>query len=377
MEISDSQGANEHAEVEVLFARRLIEWQRRCGRHGLPWQGGRDPYRIWLSEIMLQQTQVTTVLGYYGRFLQAFPDVQALARAHEDEVMALWSGLGYYSRARNLHRCAQDIVAHHGGCFPRSAAELQQLPGIGPSTAAAIAAFAFGERVSILDANVQRVLCRVLGMADDLSQVAALRRLAGRAAALLPAAPVCPADMQAYTQGLMDLGAMICTPRNPVCTQCPMESCCVAHALHCETAYPVRSRRLRRTAETWWLLVAESAAGIWLEKRPSTGIWAGLYCVPVFAAEQDAREYAKAQWGVTVEGALEAFPSFRHVLTHKDLYLQPLCLQVDASAASGTSDAERQAGWRSDWQSLGLPAPVRKWLQEREHPVLWTESRKD
>src|SRR6201985_1247873 len=187
------------------FAERVIAWQRSHGRAGLPWQLTRDPYRVWLSEIMLQQTQVTTVLGYYERFLQRFPTVAALAAAPSEDVLALWSGLGYYARARNLHRCAQAVVAQHGGAFPRSAAQLATLPGIGRSTASAIAAFCFGERVAILDGNVKRVLTRVLGFAGDLASSAQERALWDRATALLPPEGQ-RADIARYTQGVMDLG---------------------------------------------------------------------------------------------------------------------------------------------------------------------------
>ena len=200
------------------FASRVVRWQASHGRSSLPWQDTRDPYRVWLSEIMLQQTQVATVLGYYARFLDRFPDVRALAAAPQDEVLGLWSGLGYYSRARNLHRCAQDVVALHGGEFPRSAELLQTLPGIGRSTAAAIASFCFGERVAILDGNVKRVLTRVLGFGEDLASAANERRLWDQAQALVPERGE---DMPAYTQGMMDLGATVCTPRKPRCLFCP------------------------------------------------------------------------------------------------------------------------------------------------------------
>ncbi|MEY2684706.1 MAG: A/G-specific adenine glycosylase, partial [Pseudomonadota bacterium] len=209
-----------------VFFERLVDWQRQHGRHGLPWQGSRDPYRVWLSEVMLQQTQVTTVLDYYPRFLARFPSVQALAAAPFDEVLALWSGLGYYSRARNLHRCAQAVVAQ-GGVFPGSAAGLQALPGIGPSTAAAIAAFCWGERVSILDGNVKRVLSRLLGFAGDMADARQVQVLWGHAQALVPD-QVTPGEMVAYTQGLMDLGASLCARRQPQCLLCPAQAICVA-----------------------------------------------------------------------------------------------------------------------------------------------------
>ena len=192
------------------FASLVIRWQRQHGRHGLPWQGTRDPYRVWLSEVMLQQTQVSTVLAYYARFLQRFATVAALAAAPLDDVFALWSGLGYYSRARNLHRCAQAVVADHGGEFPRTSQALALLPGIGRSTAAAIAVFSFGERVAILDGNVKRVLSRSIGFEDDLATAPAVAKLWAAAEALLP-----QREVDIYTQGLMDLGATLCTNRRP------------------------------------------------------------------------------------------------------------------------------------------------------------------
>ena len=213
--------------VSAGFAPALVQWQRRDGRHGLPWQGTRDPYRVWLSEIMLQQTQVSTVLGYYPRFLDRFPDVHALAAASEDEVMSMWSGLGYYSRARNLHRCARTVVSEHGGSFPATSSVLATLPGIGDSTAAAIAAFCHGERVSIADGNVRRVLSRLLAFEGDLSQARAQRELWQLAQSLLPEHPSAD-DMVAYTQGLMDLGAGVCTLRQPACERCPVAGLCEA-----------------------------------------------------------------------------------------------------------------------------------------------------
>ena len=210
-----------------LIATQVVQWQAVHGRNYLPWQQTRDPYRVWLSEIMLQQTQVTTVLGYYERFLQAFPDVASLAAAPEDDVMALWSGLGYYSRARNLHKCAKAVMAEHGGAFPRSAEVLATLPGIGRSTAAAIASFCFGERAAILDANVKRVLTRVLAFGEDLSSSRNEKVLWAMAEDLLPTHDL-QHSMPRYTQGLMDLGATICLPRNPSCLVCPLQADCRA-----------------------------------------------------------------------------------------------------------------------------------------------------
>lgn len=333
------------------LAGRVVRWQRSHGRSTLPWQNTRDPYRVWLSEVMLQQTQVQTVLPYYARFLERFPDVAALAAADLDDVLSLWSGLGYYSRARNLHRCAQAVMQEHGGQFPPSAEALATLPGIGRSTAAAIASFCWGERVAILDGNVKRVLARVLAFGGDLAQASAERALWERATQLLPADG---ADMPAYTQGLMDLGATVCLARQPSCLLCPLEASCAGRQQQDPTRYPVKTRKLRRTAQSLWLLRAQSADGsVWLEKRPTPGVWAGLYCLPLF--------HSRDELAASVPGsaALDDAPAFLHVLTHKDLHLHPVAARLPRRPLRG-----REGAWFSaaEWPALGLPAPVRKLL---------------
>ncbi len=337
------------------FAARVVRWQKAHGRSNLPWQKAHDPYRVWLSEIMLQQTQVSTVLDYYPRFLQRFPTVAALAAASQDDVLAQWSGLGYYSRARNLHRCAQAVVAEHGGHFPQSAAQLQTLAGIGRSTAAAIAAFCFGERVAILDANVRRVLSRVLAFGQDLGLATNQAQLWSSATELLPRSRL-QESMPAYTQGVMDLGAMLCTPKRPKCPACPVRELCQAHAKQDVEAYPVKARKIKRSAQSIWLLWAHRADGsVWLARRPQTGVWAGLYCLPDFATEAAARDALplKAQ-----DGAI-AMPAFVHVLTHRDLHLHPLRVPLslpNSPLGDGAWYAPEAA------LQLGLPAPVRKLL---------------
>ncbi|MCC2677134.1 MAG: mutY [Ramlibacter sp.] len=337
------------------FAGRVVRWQRTHGRNTLPWQNTRDPYRVWLSEIMLQQTQVAAVLGYYDRFLERFPDVTALAAARLDDVLALWSGLGYYSRARNLHACARQVVEQHGGSFPRTAAVLQTLPGIGPSTAAAISSFCFAERAAILDGNVKRVLTRVLAFGEDLSAGANERALWDHARALLPARDL-QENMPRYTQGLMDLGATVCLPRNPSCLICPVQPQCAAASQGNPESYPVKTRKLKRSAESLWLLHAQGGDGsVWLQKRPTPGVWAGLYCLPVFGS-RDALEEALP--GPARRQLREVEP-FVHVLTHKDLHLHP----VQAELPVGWSAGEGAWFGAGDWQRLGLPAPVRKFLE--------------
>ncbi|HSV34095.1 MAG TPA: A/G-specific adenine glycosylase [Ramlibacter sp.] len=340
----------------TAFADRVVRWQKDHGRNSLPWQNTRDPYRVWLSEIMLQQTQVSTVLDYYARFLARFPDVAALAAAEQDEVLGLWSGLGYYSRARNLHRCAQDVVALHGGDFPRTAAILQTLPGIGRSTAAAIASFCFGERVAILDGNVKRVLTRVLAFDADLASATHERELWARAEALLPRRALQDA-MPRYTQGLMDLGATVCLARNPSCLLCPARELCEARREGAPENYPVKTRKLKRTSQSLWMLRAQTRQGqVWLEKRPSTGIWAGLYCLPVF----ESHEALQSALPQALRGELRDENAFLHVLTHKDLHLHPVALRCGDIELPG-----RQGGWFSgdEWTRLGLPAPVRRLLE--------------
>jgi len=347
--------------VPLTFAPRLIAWQRQHGRSGLPWQHTHDPYRVWLSEVMLQQTQVSTVLVYYPRFLERFPDVQALSSASADEVMALWSGLGYYSRARNLHRCAQVVVSEHGGVFPGSAAVLQTLPGIGASTAAAIAAFCHGERVSIVDGNVKRVLSRLLAFEGDLAQLGQQRMLGHLAQALLPRQPS-HADMSAYTQGLMDLGATLCTRTRPACERCPVQTLCRAHAADEVARFPVKTRTLKRRHESWWLLLLrqtgpDGLTRLWLERRPVPGIWAGLFCPPVFESEAAL----VASLPLAVQAELQALQPVAHSLTHRELRLHPVL--IEAGEAPPPQGSRGQWVQASALQAHGLPAPVRLMLQ--------------
>jgi A/G-specific adenine glycosylase len=351
------------AAAEAGFAERVIVWQQAEGRHDLPWQRTRDPYRVWLSEIMLQQTQVATVLGYYARFLERFPDVRALAAAPLDDVLAAWSGLGYYSRARHLHRCAQVVAQQHGGHFPPSAEVLATLPGIGRSTAAAIAAFCFDERVAILDGNVKRVLGRVLAFDGDLARPAAERALWDEATRLLPEAGIAP-----YTQGLMDLGATVCTRSAPACGACPVRPLCRAADAGEPTRYPVKTRALRRgRRETLWVSLAWRDR-LWLVQRPATGIWAGLWSLPEFTGEAEWLA-ASAGW----PGDTRWLPSFTHVLTHLDWRLHPLqhrlpdgLSEAEAVRLAASLPSDEPGRWwpRDALPGAGLPAALRKLLPE-------------
>lgn len=302
---------------------------------------------------MLQQTQVSTVLDYYPRFLARFPTVASLAAAPLDDVLGMWSGLGYYSRARNLHRCAQAVVAEHGGVFPGQSGVLQTLPGIGRSTAAAIAAFCFDERISILDGNVKRVLTRLLGFADDLAQAKHERQLWVRADSLVPAREAA-ATMPRYTQALMDLGATVCTPRQPACARCPVAGMCQARAEGRPEAYPVKTRKLKRSSASHWLLWCVRADGaVWLQRRPAQGIWAGLHSFPVF----DSLSALLAVLPGVPEAALQGLPAFKHVLTHRDMHLHPMVCRAPIDP-----DTEGQWVAANNWPALGMPAPVRKLL---------------
>jgi A/G-specific adenine glycosylase len=343
------------------FAPALIAWQKTHGRHDLPWQNTRDPYKVWLSEIMLQQTQVVTVKDYFARFLAAHPTVSSLAAASLDDVLALWSGLGYYSRARNMHRCAQDVVALHGGKFPQTAEALQTLPGIGPSTAAAVASLCFSERVAILDGNVKRVLTRLLGFDADLAKSVNEKALWQLATQVLPQDGK-PDDlwtaMPHYTQGVMDLGATLCTTRNPNCLLCPVEKLCAARKAGNPEAFPVKTKTLKRTSQSLWLLWATlSDSSVFLEQRPTPGVWAGLYCLPVF----ESYEALTAALPASAISELVDGEVFKHVLTHKDLHIHPVRLTL---AANKKLKVTGQWFAADEWLKLGLPAPVRKLLSE-------------
>ena len=350
------------------FAETLVVWQKKHGRNHLPWQNTQDPYRVWLSEIMLQQTQVSTVLDYYAKFLQHFPTVADLAAASQDQVMGLWSGLGYYSRARNLHQCAKDVMTKFDGAFPRTAQELMSLPGIGRSTAAAVASFCFSERVAIMDGNVKRVLTRVWAYDADLSLSKNEKVLWQMAEDVLPTKQIQTA-MPRYSQALMDLGATICLPRKPLCHACPVRAECQAHDLGEPEKFPVKTRKLKRTSEVLWLLLAQNQKGqVWLEKRPESGIWASLYSVPVFASE---RALLEAVFGSaepqSPKHLWETLPTFKHVLTHKDLHCHVIKVKLRKSPsaiASPSANENASGAWwsKEDWQVLGLPTPVRHLL---------------
>lgn len=345
VEAADSVGAA-RAAAQQSRLKSLLPWWDRHGRKDLPWQRDPTPYRVWVSEIMLQQTQVATVELYYDRFLRDFPDVVTLADAPVDAVLHAWSGLGYYSRARNLHRAAQRVREDFAGVVPSRFEELVTLPGIGRSTAGAILALATGQRYPILDGNVKRVLSRVYRIADAASAPATLRRLWQLADANTPAERTAH-----YTQAIMDLGATVCTRRKPACTSCPLAGACEAHAAGIAEELPApKARRVRPLRATVALLVRDGEGRVLLEKRPDRGIWGGLWGLPEVTAADEVRGWCLARFGRAPERE-RALPVLRHGFTHFDLDITP----VEVRIAPLTSLME-EGRWL--WYNVREPARV-------------------
>jgi A/G-specific adenine glycosylase len=333
------------------FSAALLDWFGHAGRKHLPWQRERSPYRVWISEIMLQQTQVTTVIPYYERFMHRFPTVQALAISPLDEVLHLWTGLGYYARARNLHRAAQQLVSAHDGEFPSGIEAVQALPGIGRSTAAAILALSRDEPHAILDGNVKRVLARYFGIAGFPGEKKIETQLWHHATACTPLQRA--AD---YTQAIMDLGAMVCTRSKPQCTACPLRSHCVAFAQGLQTQLPTpRPKRMRPQRVTYVAVVRDAAGAVLLEQRPAAGIWGGLWVCPQFDDEAARDAWLERQF-VTTDTGYE-LPVIEHAFTHFDLQLRSRCVNAaskpQVAEATGTCWYDPQQPAR-----IGLAKPV-------------------
>lgn len=348
------EGARPRAPLEQDFAARLLNWFDQHGRHDLPWQHPRTSYRVWLAEVMLQQTQVQTVIPYFQRFEAAFPTLPELAQADLDQVLALWSGLGYYSRARNLHRAAQQCVDQHGGELPQDFQAISALPGIGRSTAGAILAQAHGARHPILDGNVRRVLARHAAVAGEPTSAPFLQQLWNLSAALLP-----EQRMADYTQALMDLGATVCTRRKPACARCPLADDCQAHAQGRVNEFPqARTRRLRPLRSCTQLWVHDEQQRILLQRRPPVGIWAGLWSL-VEADTDSAALATLARLGVVAESPRE-LASMRHEFTHFSLDIE---VRAVRAVYCGVADVDLR--WLSvgDALQLGLPQPVRRLLE--------------
>ena len=338
------------------FSARLLAWHKRHGRHDLPWQGTRDAYRIWLAEIMLQQTQVAAVIPYYRRFLERFPDIAALAAAPQDEVLRLWSGLGYYSRARNLQRAAQLVVERHRGAFPRELAAIQALPGIGRSTAAAIAAFAYGTRAAILDGNVKRVLARHFAVAGFPGERNVEQRLWQLAEELLP-----PRDMGRYTQALMDLGATLCTRAKPACGACPLAASCRALALERVAEFPAPRPARRVPVRSVFMLLLMRKGELLLEKRAPAGIWGGLWSLPELDDETRLRAHCRARYGCSV-AAPQRLEPLTHGFTHFKLEIRPLLCRVEKLAPVAREAAQVWLGLE-DAHGAAIPVPVRRLIE--------------
>jgi A/G-specific adenine glycosylase len=341
------------------FSSRLIAWHAGHGRHDLPWQQTRDPYRVWLSEIMLQQTQVETVIPYYQRFLQRFPDVASLAAAPLDDVLALWAGLGYYARARNLHRAAQQVCGELAGRFPQTSLELAELPGIGRSTAAAIASFCFAEPAAILDGNVKRVLCRYFGIEGFPGERAVELRLWELAESLQPQNG--EEAIRVYPQAQMDLGATICTRSKPACLHCPLSADCVARLEGREADLPVaRPKKVIPLRESDVLMLRTEDA-VLLEQRPASGIWGGLYSLPQIEAGESAGQASLRYLGTVLEGFVLQ-PVLRHSFTHFTLNIRPWRLNLPAVPQGVNAPGLRWTRF-DELAEVGLPAPIRKLLE--------------
>lgn len=332
----------------------LLAWARTHGRHDLPWQHPATPYRVWLSEVMLQQTQVATVIPYFERFVARFPDLGELARADLAEVLALWSGLGYYARARNLHAAANRCLETNDGKLPSTREGLEALPGIGRSTAAAIVALAHGGRAAILDGNAKRVLARYHAIGGRPGERAAEKRLWHLADTETPASHVA-----AYTQAIMDLGASVCTRANPACEVCPLAPSCLAHASNRETDFPAPRPRRNRPLRKKHYARIERDGELLFEQRPPHGIWGGLLCLPEITDNAEAEVWCRERLGLQAKSARE-LAGFHHEFTHFRLNARVIALEVSGEAVM---EGERYR-WIAPGTALkmGLPAPIRNWL---------------
>ena len=348
-------------DIPEPIAPALLAWYDTHGRKTLPWKQDRDAYRIWVSEIMLQQTQVTTVIPYYERFMARFPTVADLAAAEQDDVLALWTGLGYYARARNLHTAARAVVAEFGGAFPRNVEEIESLKGIGRSTAGAIASMAFDVRAPILDGNVKRVLARYCTIDRWTGEREVEKRMWALADALTPNERV--AD---YTQAIMDLGATLCVRARPECGRCPLAANCAAYAAGRQHELPVPRPKKAKPERSTRMLIAQAPDGfVLLEKRPDTGIWGGLWSFPQIDDDGiEAQTWLGERFALDPEGIREGerWPVVTHVFTHFALHMQPLRLHL---AVRPDNVREDGVDWfdPADVTDLGLAAPVKRLLE--------------
>ncbi|AOS96130.1 A/G-specific adenine glycosylase [Microbulbifer aggregans] len=350
------------------FQQAVLDWFDQHGRKDLPWQQDINPYRVWVSEIMLQQTQVTAVIPYFQRFMESFPTLEALAQAPLDSVLAHWSGLGYYARARNLHKCAQQVAEEHGGEFPRDVEALTDLPGIGRSTGGAIASISMGITAPILDGNVKRVLSRFRAVEGWPGQTRVANMLWRLAEQYTP-----EARCNDYTQAMMDLGATVCTRSRPRCDACPLASHCVARAQGNPQDYPGKKPKKDKPVRITTMLLVEHDGNLYLEQRPPSGIWGGLWCPPQLE-EDDGGEASAQEWLASRDlqaTELAALPAMRHTFTHFHLDITPVWIQLAArprQVAEGRGDwyKLRQLNRPRAAQELGLPAPIVKLVHQLE-----------
>lgn len=345
--------------VSCTFSERVLRWWRKHGRKDLPWQKDVTPYRVWVSEIMLQQTQVGTVIPYFERFMQRFPDVGHLAAASLDDVLHLWTGLGYYARARHMHRTAQKIVAEYGGQMPSSVQELCALPGIGRSTAGAILSLAYKQPHAILDGNVKRVLCRYHGIREWPGAAATERRLWALAETHLPVSE----ESAAYTQAMMDLGSLVCRRAKPLCQNCPLRSDCVAYREGKTAEWPMpRPRRSLPEKEVWFIVLKDYEGRVLLEQREPTGVWGGLWSFPMIESAQTAAAWINRELGKTEN--YRSLADIQHVFSHFRLHIHPLLIELQTPLATGVKDEPRV--WYKPGQSPpgGLAAPVVRLIRD-------------
>ncbi|NLY65822.1 MAG: A/G-specific adenine glycosylase [Alcaligenaceae bacterium] len=343
----------------MQFADCIADWQQKHGRHHLPWQNTNDPYKVWLSEIMLQQTQVLTVIPYYERFLAAFPTLQSLAAAPQDSVLTLWAGLGYYARARNLHKCAQTVMQEWQGKFPENPQDIMSLPGIGKSTANAIAAFCFAEKSPIMDGNVKRIFTRFYGIEGQTNKKEIENRLWEQAYKNIEQASDM-LDMKAYTQGQMDLGATICTRSKPACTSCPLSNNCFARRENRQAELPTPKTKKTIPVRSVNMLLIQYQNRIFLEQRPQQGIWGGLWSLPEFHTRQELQGLQN-RW-LQYRPPLK-LAAFEHVFTHFRLHIQPWWLQCEQIPLQETAEENSQWLALDRLDTIALPAPILKLLQ--------------
>jgi A/G-specific adenine glycosylase len=339
--------------------RQLLHWYERHGRQDLPWQQEPTPYRVWVSEIMLQQTQVATVIPYYQRFTQRFPTIEKLATASLDEVLQLWAGLGYYSRGRNLHRTAQIILTEFNGQFPNDLSLLRQLPGIGEYTAGAIMSFAFRQPAAIVDGNVKRVISRLHTLPDWPGHPTTHRLIWEIASHYTPAA-----DCHLYNQAIMDLGATVCTRKRPDCDNCPWQTHCQAYRQRQTDRFPVaKPAKEKPTQERYFLLLQDDRQNILLHRRPPTGIWGGLWSLPECALHENIGDWCEQQYGLFVKQQ-QALPKFKHSFSHYHLLIHPLALQVHDMTTAIREQTDVQ--WCTNQHALtqGIPSPVKQLLEQ-------------